>query len=187
MIPLARRCFGRVPCCLSFPKTARTTRRINYLFLYYLLIMCFVGFQLRCFSSSPTSKGENNANLSLSGEPINAMHGSNHWSFERAVSVATFGLIGAAAAYPHPMVNFALGAVIPLHLYIGFGAIITDYLPHRKFPVIYRFSRGVLYACTALTFYGLYRFNTEDVGIIEGVKALWTAKKFNNNDDLNNK
>ena len=107
------------------------------------------------------------------------MHGSNHWSFERLVSVASLGLVGTAAVYPHPMVDFALGFVIPIHCHIGFGAIITDYLPARKFPVIYRFSRGILYASTALTLYGLYKYNTEDVGIIEGVKKVWATKKLN--------
>lgn len=128
--------------------------------------------KLRPFSSSSPNDG----NVSLSGEPINAMHGSNHWSFERAISVATLGLVGAAAVYPHAMVDFALGFVVPLHCHIGFGAIITDYLPARKFPVIYRFARGILYASTALTVYGLYKYNTEDVGITEGIKKIWKAK-----------
>lgn len=91
--------------------------------------------------------------------------------------MATFGLIGAAAFYPHSIVDFGLGIAVPLHCHIGFGSIITDYLPLRKFPVIYRFSRGVLYAATGLTIYGLYKFNTEDIGITEGVKKLWSAKK----------
>lgn len=115
--------------------------------------------------------------LTLAGEKINPMHGSNHWSFERLLSVGVFGLIGAAAACPHKMIDFAMGVVIPLHCHIGFGSIVTDYLPKRKFPVIGRFSQGLLYAATGLSIYGFYRYNTEDVGITEGVKQLWHAKK----------
>lgn len=124
-----------------------------------------------------------NENLTLAGEPVNPMHGSNHWNFERAISVASLGLIGAAAVYPHAMVDFGLGFIIPLHCHIGFGSIITDYLPKRKFPVIYRFSTGILYASTALTIYGLYKYNTEDVGIVEGVKTIWNSKSLKKQDE----
>jgi succinate dehydrogenase (ubiquinone) membrane anchor subunit len=142
----------------------------------------------RATFSSSTNKTEvnqniENPNLTLAGETPNPMHGSNHWNFERAVSVASLGLIGAAAVYPHAMIDFGLGFIIPLHCHIGFGAIITDYLPQRKFPVIYRFSRGLLYASTALTIYGLYKYNTEDVGIIEGTKNIWNSKKLKKSEE----
>lgn len=133
------------------------------------------------YSTKSSDNLTTNENLTLAGEPVNAMHGSNHWNFERAISVASLGLIGAAAVYPHAMIDFGLGIIIPVHCHIGFGAIITDYLPKRKFPVIYRFSRGILYASTALTIYGLYKYNTEDVGIIEGVKTIWNSKSFTKN------
>lgn len=141
---------------------------------------------VRLYSSSANNDNHNsttNENLTLAGEPVSPMHGSSHWSFERVVSVATLGLVGAAALQPHSMVDFALGFIVPVHCHIGFGAIITDYLPNRKFPVIYKFARGVLYATTALTIYGLYKYNTEDVGITEGVKALWQAKKVKKSDE----
>lgn len=112
----------------------------------------------------------------MAGEKISPMHGSQHWAFERLVSIGTLGLIGAAAVFPHKMIDFALGFVVPLHCHIGFGSILIDYLHPRKFPIIGRFSKGILYAATGLSMYGLYRYNTEDVGIIEGVKKLWHAK-----------
>lgn len=132
---------------------------------------------------NPKTTNPDNENLTLSGEPISTLHGSTHWSFERAMSVATLGLIIASPIYPHPMVNFGLGIVIPLHCHIGFGSIITDYLPVRKFPLIYRFARGILYASTGLTIYGLYKYNTEDVGIIEGIKNIWSVKKIKFTDE----
>ena len=143
--------------------------------------MCFC-LIVNCYSYSTIQKQDSiatppNEHLSLSGEAINPMHGSNHWSFERLISIASLGTVGAAFVYPHAMVDFLLGFIVPVHCHIGFGAIITDYLPARKFPVIYRLSRGILYASTALTMYGLYKYNTEDVGIIEGIKAIWASKK----------
>lgn len=71
----------------------------------------------------------------------------------------------------------ALGVLLPLHSHVGFGAIITDYLPARKFPRIYGVARGILYVATAGTLYGLYEYNTRDVGICEGVRSIWNAKK----------
>lgn len=121
--------------------------------------------------------------MSLSGEQISPMHGSKHWSFERLISVSVFGLIGAAAACPHKMIDFALGFVLPLHCHFGFESILMDYLHPRKFPVIGRFSKGALFAATGLSMYGLYRYNTEDVGITEGVKQLWHAKKSTSSDE----
>lgn len=77
---------------------------------------------------------------------------------------------------PTGLLNLALGTIIPLHCHFGFGAVITDYLPRRKFPWIYPMARVLLWTGTSLTLYGLYRFNTEDVGIIEGIRTLWHCK-----------
>lgn len=105
-------------------------------------------------------------------------HGSYHWIYERGLSVATLGLVGAAAVGPTSgAVNMLLGVVLPLHCHIGFGTIITDYLPARKFPTIYKLSMGLLYAATATTLYGLYLYNTRDIGITEGFKTLWRKNK----------
>lgn len=68
-----------------------------------------------------------------------------------------------------------LGVVLPLHCHLGFGAIITDYVPKRKFPLIYPVARTILLLTTTGTIYGLYKYNTEDVGLTEGVARLWRA------------
>lgn len=87
------------------------------------------------------------------------------------------GLIGAAALAPHPMVDFGLGFVIPIHAHIGIGAVITDYLPGRKFPFINKVANVTLYALTLGTIYGLYQYNTNEIGISEGVRRLWKKEK----------
>lgn len=111
-------------------------------------------------------------------------HGSYHWTYERALSVLTLGLVGGAfTLYPNKMVDFGLGIVLPLHVHIGFSSIITDYLPRHKFPLIYPVSMGALYGLTGLTLYGIYVFNTEGPGICEGIATLWTAKRHRQSTD----
>ncbi len=78
---------------------------------------------------------------------------------------------------PDKMIDFALGVVVPLHCHNGFSSIVTDYLPKRKFPLINPVAYGLLYAGTALTMYGLYKFNTKDVGITEALSQVWQCKK----------
>lgn len=112
----------------------------------------------------------------LAKEAPSALHGSYHWLYERALSVATLGAVGAAFVAPGKGVDLALGALLPLHSHIGFGAIITDYLPKHRSPKLYIAARSLLYLGTAGTLYGLYQYNTRDVGICEGVRSLWRAK-----------
>lgn len=103
-------------------------------------------------------------------------HASLHWTFERALSLTTLGLVTSAfALYPNHAVDFCLGFTLPLHSHIGFSAIITDYIPQRKFPRIYPLAMGSLYMLTGLTMYGLYAVNTEGPGISEGLATIWKA------------
>jgi succinate dehydrogenase (ubiquinone) membrane anchor subunit len=92
------------------------------------------------------------------------------------------GLVGAALISPHKAVDFALGVVLPLHCHLGFDSVIVDYLPKRKFPTIYPLVKALLYIATAGTLYGLYQYNTKDVGISEGFGRLWNAPKKQDNE-----
>jgi succinate dehydrogenase (ubiquinone) membrane anchor subunit len=123
---------------------------------------------VRCFSSQNIGVDQ-----SASAAAPNKLHGSYHWIFERSLSVASLGLVGAAAVNPDSLVDLGLAVVLPLHCHIGFSSIITDYLPARKFRFIYKLSYSALCALTLTTIYGLYSFNTTNVGITEGVKRLW--------------
>jgi succinate dehydrogenase (ubiquinone) membrane anchor subunit len=71
-----------------------------------------------------------------------------------------------------------LGIVLPLHCHLGIGQVVTDYLNKRKIGAVgNKAVVAALYACTALTIYGLFQFNTNDVGITEFVSKCWSAKK----------
>ncbi len=124
--------------------------------------------------------------LTVNGDIISPLHGSYHWTFERLLSLGTLSLIGMAAFSPSKIVDFSLSIVLPLHCHIGFGSIITDYLPNRKFPFLYKFSMIFLYGATITSIYGLYMFNTKSVGITEAIKSIWNAKKSKNIENLEN-
>jgi succinate dehydrogenase (ubiquinone) membrane anchor subunit len=54
---------------------------------------------------------------------------------------------------------------------------ITDYFSTRKHPTIRRASDWLLNIATVLVAVGFYEFETNDVGITEGIRRLWTAGK----------
>ncbi|KAI5854603.1 CybS-domain-containing protein [Tricharina praecox] len=104
-------------------------------------------------------------------------HGSYHWSFERLVSLGLVPLTIApfAAGSMHPIADAVLGATIVMHSHIGFQSCVIDYFPKRKYPKSLKTAKWTLNAATVLVLYGLYEFETNDVGITEGVKKIWTA------------
>ena len=107
-----------------------------------------------------------------------ALHGSWHWYLERVVAVGNASFLGAMIfSAPNAIVDFGLTFTLPLHAYLGMGAIITDYLPQRKFPYIFRVVKGSLILATGLTVYGFYKFNTDNIGFSAFVKKLWIAKE----------
>ncbi|ORX64000.1 CybS-domain-containing protein [Basidiobolus meristosporus CBS 931.73] len=108
--------------------------------------------------------------------PPDYLHGSFHWVFERAVSISLLPLLTYPCAFgSHPMVDFALGFILPIHCHMGFGAMIQDYFPKRKFPRANRASVIGLRLATAGAMYGCYELNTNDIGLTETVIKLWTA------------
>jgi succinate dehydrogenase (ubiquinone) membrane anchor subunit len=85
-----------------------------------------------------------------------------------------------------------LCALLVLHSHIGFQyvlaiqflhaveidnhrASIIDYFPHRRVPKTKTFLTWLLRAFTLTTAVGLYEFETNDVGITEGIKRVWKA------------
>jgi len=69
--------------------------------------------------------------------------------------------------------NLTCGVVIPLHAHIGMRSVVLDYV--HSVPQ----QRAVLAALAAFTVgsaAGLTYFNLYDVGLTEGVKALWVKQ-----------
>lgn len=104
------------------------------------------------------------------------------------MSVASLGLVPLAfiVGPSNGLVDLALGIVYPIHCHLGFQAIIIDYLPVRKFPIIGRGAKAMLWMGTLGTIYGLYLYNTRDIGITGGIYAAWKAKNIKMEENKNN-
>lgn len=92
----------------------------------------------------------------------NAAHGSNHWAFERTLSVALVPLVavGMVKHGSSALLDSALALSLVVHSHIGFDCILADYLHKRKFPILGPVGSWTLRALTLTTLYGLYEFNT---------------------------
>ncbi|KAG9242674.1 CybS-domain-containing protein [Calycina marina] len=107
----------------------------------------------------------------------NPSHGSYHWTFERALSVGLVPLTIApfAAGSLNPGMDALLCATILIHSHIGFDALITDYLPNRRVPKTKKTFDWGLRLATILVGVGFYEFETNDVGVTEAIRRIWTA------------
>ncbi|KAF1345631.1 succinate dehydrogenase-like protein membrane anchor subunit [Lizonia empirigonia] len=104
-------------------------------------------------------------------------HGSYHWSFERIVSAGLIPLTIApfAAGSLNPVTDSILCALLVVHSHIGFEACIIDYFPKKRVPLVRNAAMWALRAGTVLMGVALYSFETNDVGVTEAVRQLWTA------------
>jgi len=107
----------------------------------------------------------------------NPMHGSYHWTFERALSLGMVPLtvapfIGGALS---PVLDAAFCSVLLLHCHIGFDACITDYFPRKQVPNLEKFMVWLLRGCTVLVGVGLFEFETNDIGITGAVAKIWKS------------
>ena len=66
-------------------------------------------------------------------------------------------------------------ATILIHSHIGFDALVTDYIPGRELPKTRKAFEWALRLATVMVGVGLYEFETNDVGIVEATKRVWTA------------
>ncbi|UZJ57399.1 hypothetical protein CBS101457_006719 [Exobasidium rhododendri] len=109
--------------------------------------------------------------------PYSPSHGSYHWAFERAVSVALIPLF-AAGAVKHGasgVLDASIALTLVIHSHIGFTASLDDYLHKRKFPIAGPLASWTLKAATLATLAGLYEFQTNDVGFTELISRVWQA------------
>lgn len=85
-------------------------------------------------------------------------HGSYHWAFERAISIALVPLF-AAGAVKHGASGFldaSIALTLVVHSHIGFVACLDDYLHARKYPIAGPLASWTLKAATLASLAGLY-------------------------------
>ncbi|TFY77698.1 hypothetical protein EWM64_g6310 [Hericium alpestre] len=100
--------------------------------------------------------------------PPSKTHGSYHWAFERLLSAGLVPLTAAA------FVTSGTSAPL-LDGILGFDTILVDYLHERKFPVLGKVAKWGLRTATVGVLIGVYQFNTNDIGLTELIRGVWTA------------
>lgn len=73
------------------------------------------------------------------------------------------------------MTDAILCGTILIHSHIGFEAMVIDYIPSKRLPKTRMVFWWGLRAATILVGVGLYEFETNDVGLTEGIKRIWSA------------
>lgn len=96
---------------------------------------------------------------------------------ERAISIGIIPLtvIPFATGSLNPVMDGLLAATVLVHSHIGFQAAIIDYFPSWRVPSIRKLLVWVLNFATVAVGIGFYEFETNDVGLTEGIKRIWTA------------
>ncbi|ORY45051.1 hypothetical protein BCR33DRAFT_716404, partial [Rhizoclosmatium globosum] len=103
-------------------------------------------------------------------------HGSEHWMAERFYSILLIpSLATSLIAGPVFVNDLVLGVLLPVHVHMGFDCMIQDYIPARKYGIWHTVSTWTLRVVTGIVLYGLFTFNTMDVGITAFVQKLWTG------------
>ncbi|KAH9059683.1 mitochondrial inner membrane protein [Lactarius vividus] len=110
--------------------------------------------------------------------PPSKSHGSYHWSFERLLAAGLVPLTTAAfvtSGSSAPLIDGLLGVSLIVHSHIGFDAVLVDYLHKRKFPTLGPLFTWTLRVTTLAVGVGVYQFNTNDIGLTELIRRVWTA------------
>lgn len=68
-----------------------------------------------------------------------------------------------------------LCGTVLIHSYIGFQAVVIDYLPMWRVKKSRIAAWWLLRAVTVMVGVGLYEFETNDVGVTEAIKRIWKA------------
>lgn len=107
----------------------------------------------------------------------NAAHGSYHWTFERLLAAGLVPLTIApfAAGSLNPTLDAVLCSAVLLHSHMGLQQCIIDYIPKKRYPGLRKLFWWGLNVATVTVGVGLYEFETNDVGVTEAIKRVWTA------------
>jgi succinate dehydrogenase (ubiquinone) membrane anchor subunit len=75
----------------------------------------------------------------------------------------------------NPILDSIFCALLVAHSHVGFQSCIIDYFPKRRVPKTRVALEWTLRIATLATLVGLYEFETNDVGLTEGIKRVWKA------------
>ncbi len=103
------------------------------------------------------------------------VHGSRHWTFERLVSVGLVPLTVAPFAFGSitPFADSILSVLLLIHSYTGFQSCIIDYIPKRVYGWVHGAAMGLLSFGSAVSLYGIYVLESNDIGLTSIFMKLW--------------
>ncbi|CAR26772.1 ZYRO0C01056p [Zygosaccharomyces rouxii] len=111
--------------------------------------------------------------------------GSFHWDYERIAAVSLLPLvtvplyIGITGGIVPPILDASLCSILLIHVQYGLTSCIIDYIPMRKFRIWHNLAMYLLYGGTAVGLYGVYQLETENNGIVDLIRRLWTGDDSN--------
>lgn len=112
--------------------------------------------------------------------PVDKLHGSYHWDFERCIAVAMIPLVMTQLATEGgaPQIADAMLATVLLgHVYSGFQSCIIDYIPKRVYGKNHNYAMYLLTLGSVFSAVGIYKLETEEHGIIGVLTTIWKAQK----------
>ncbi|KAK0764525.1 hypothetical protein N5P37_003927 [Trichoderma harzianum] len=106
-----------------------------------------------------------------------ASHGSYHWTFERllAAGLVPLSIAPFAAGSLNPTTDAILCSAVLLHSHIGFQSVIIDYIPKTRYSGLRKIFWWGLNLATVTVGVGLYKFETNDIGVTEAIQKIWKA------------
>ena len=89
----------------------------------------------------------------------------------------TYGLsVRSPTPSNHLPITFPSSHAASQHTNVRSRSSVTDYFPKWRVPKTRKALDYVLTACLFLVGWGWYEFETNDVGLTEGIRRVWTAK-----------
>ncbi|PNS18256.1 Oligosaccharide translocation protein rft1 [Sphaceloma murrayae] len=165
----------------QFTMPMRTSSRIGKLatpaFNTTTRVAAFHASQRRDILPPLPQKVEGTVNDPVPVYPPSPSHGSYHWTMERLISAAIVPLTVApfAAGSLNPTLDALFIGTLLVHSHIGFQSIIIDYIPKKRLPKTRKLFWYGLNLATVVVGIGFYEFETNDVGLTEGIKRVWQA------------
>ncbi|CAK1547474.1 unnamed protein product [Leptosia nina] len=102
---------------------------------------------------------------------------SKLWVIEKLTSAVLVPLIPICLILPNKMFDAALAILVTAHSFWGLEAIAVDYVRSSIFgPFIPKLAIALVYIISIATLGGLFYLISNDVGLSNAIKQLWSVK-----------
>ncbi|KAM3183247.1 hypothetical protein ACTXT7_010713 [Hymenolepis weldensis] len=122
------------------------------------------------------STANNRAKLGTAPLPVTSgLLPSQHWTIERVIAVAMLPMYPIALIYEPYGFDHLVTVAVTLHAYWGFRDVLRDYVMERRYGAFLPKAVQILWKAISLCgLAGFTYFNIYDIGVIKGVKKLWS-------------